>query len=61
MAEPTKIRTELDVPAEVISGRRAYVNEAMLRLARLIGRQMAREAFHQACHQEDVSIPHAEP
>ena len=41
MAESAKTRIELDVPAEVINMQRAHANEAMLRLARLIGRQIA--------------------
>lgn len=45
MARQNKIRIEVVAPADTHSDRIGQANEVLLRLARLIGRQMARETF----------------
>jgi hypothetical protein len=45
VARHEKIRIEVFAPADKVAVRNSRGDESLLRLARLIGRQMAREAF----------------
>jgi hypothetical protein len=45
MAGQNKVRIEVVAPADASADRIAQVNEVLLRMARLIGRQIARETF----------------